>query len=123
MNKYFTKNQQNLQQHPNCVSILPNVKTSHFETTMDDRLLECIRSNPLFATFTESHLMLIFLFFLYKIFCQSSGRKSFTFSQVSEQDFIFKLNSKLNIFNVKKQLYEVNFCGVQGDAVMTSSRL
>ena len=57
-NEHFTKNQQNLQQHSNCVSTLPKVKTSHFETTMADRFLECVRSNPLFATFAASSLML-----------------------------------------------------------------
>ena len=46
------------------VSILPNVKSSHFETTVADHFLECVRSNPLFATFTESHLMLFFIFFV-----------------------------------------------------------
>jgi len=59
--------QQNLQHHTNCVSTLPNVKTSHFETTVADRLVECVRSNPLFATFIESRLM--FIFFVLFIFC------------------------------------------------------
>jgi len=63
---------------------LPNTKTAHSETTVADSFLQRIRSNWLFATFTLSCLMFIFLIFkkMYKIFYQSSGRKYFTFSQV-----------------------------------------
>jgi len=75
-NEYFTKNQQNLQHHPNCVSTLSNVKTSHFKTTVADRFLESVRSNPLFATFAESHLNVhLFLYFLYKFFVSLLAEK------------------------------------------------
>jgi len=50
-NEYSTKNEQNLQHHPNCVSTLSNIKTSHFETTVADRFIECVRSNPFVCNF------------------------------------------------------------------------
>jgi len=56
---------------------LPNVKTSHFETTVADRFLECVRSNPLFATFAESHLMFTFFIFFCKKFLSVFWRKIF----------------------------------------------
>jgi len=74
----------------------------HFETTVADRFLECVRSNPLFATFEESHLMFIFLFFYTEFFVSLLLENLLHFHRFFYQDFIFKLNSKLNIFNVKK---------------------
>ena len=47
------------------------IKTAHFETTVADRFLQCVRLNRLFATFTENCLMFIFLIFwkpFYKIY-------------------------------------------------------
>ena len=58
------------------------------------------------------------MFIYFKLFVgnfyQYSGIKSFTFSQVFDQD------SSYSIFNVKKKLYEVIFCDVQCDVVMTA---
>ena len=76
-NDYFTKNQQNLQHRANCVSTLPYVKTSHFEMTVADRCGECFRSNSLFATFAENHLMFIFFYFFCKNFLLVFWRKIF----------------------------------------------
>jgi len=77
--------------------------SSHYITFWDDSIadhfLECVRSNPLFATFAESHLMFIFFYFFCTNFLSVFWQ---TFSQIFDQDFIFKLKSKLNIFNVKK---------------------
>jgi len=69
------------------VSTLPDVKKFIF---WDD---------PLFATFAESRLMFIFLFFCIKFFVSLLLHFH---RLVFDQDFIFKLNSKLNTFNVKK---------------------
>ena len=98
-NDYFTKNQQNLQHHPNCVSTLPNVKHHILRRPWLTASWSAFERTRCLQLSSNVHL---FYFFLYKLFCQSSGGKSFTFSQVFDQDFIFKLNSKLNIFNAKK---------------------
>ena len=70
------RSQQNLRHHPNSVSTLPNVTTSHFEMTVAswsafDRIGYLQLSQ-------DVSLKIV----LYKFFYQSSGRKSFTFSQV-----------------------------------------
>ena len=90
------KSYQNLQHHPNCVSTLPNIKQhNHFETTVADRFLHCIRSNRLFAAFAESHLMFIFLnlILIVGIFCQSSDNVTcqiFWFLRTFDRDFVSK---------------------------------
>ena len=94
-NEYFTKNQQNLQHHPNCVSTLPNVKTSHFETTVADRFLVCVRSNPLFATFEESHLMFVFFIFLCTEFLSVFWQNFF----LNFHRFLIKILSSTSIQN------------------------
>ena len=83
------------------------------------RPLPGVRSiEPVVCNFRRKQSNVRLCYFCTQIFVSP---KSFTFSQVFYQDFIFKLNSKLCMLwsNSMKQ----NFSGVQGDAVMTSSRL
>jgi len=70
------RSRQNLQHYRNCVSTQPNVKTSHFETTVTDRFLECVLPNWLFATYTDSCLIFIFNFFV-EIFLSVFWQKIF----------------------------------------------
>jgi len=101
-NEYFTKIQQNLQHYPNwCVSTLPNVKTSHFETTGSDRFLECVRRSiqPVVCNFRSRRKpsnVHLFYFFVQNFFVQnqSSGRKSLHFHR-----FLIKILSSNSIRN------------------------
>jgi len=74
-------------------------------------------------TLQSSQQITVFFNFLYKIFYQSYGRKNSHVHSSLRRFLSSKLNTKLYIFNVKKLLYEVTFCDVQCDPVMTSSRL
>jgi len=81
-----------LQHHPNCISTLPN-KNSTLETTVADRFLQCVRWNRLFAAFTESCVMFIFLIFKNSFvwnFISVFWQKIFHIFIGFDQEFVFK---------------------------------
>ena len=103
-NEHLTKQSATFANHPNWVSTLPNVKQRILRTPWSTasgvhsiELVVCnFRRKP-----SNVHLLKNKL--LYEFFYQSFGRKTFTFSLFFRISHISsKLNSKLNIFNVKK---------------------
>jgi len=70
---------------------------------MADRFLECVRSNPLFATFAASSLMFVFLIFGIKCFVCLLAEKRLHFHR-----FLIKILSSNSIQN--SIIITVNIC-------------
>jgi len=74
------------------------IKTAHFETTVADRFLQCVRSNRLFATFTQSCLSLTFIFLIFwknnfvRNFMSVFWQKIFHIFIGFDHDFIFNVH-------------------------------
>jgi len=118
--KYSTKELTKFTLHLNCVSTLPGKTKTTYEQQIFKSIITVRSIESVVHNFSRKSSNVFNSSISRKLFYLSSVIKTFTFLRVFEFFRpIFKL--KYSVFHFEKSLYEVNFCDVQCDTVMTSS--